>query len=583
MRFRFQHWLACLLLVLPASPIVAAEKTWRTVTTPYYRLLTQTDDRQAVDWMRNFDQFILSTTDVLQLDVRALPPLTVVIFDRDQSYTPYKLQLPNGQTAKVAGQFIRRPTWSMIGMAQIGQNDALRRTIHHEATHWLMSVDPAPQPAWFSEGIAEMLSTFERKGDKVNWAKPIDQHLGLLRQAGIMPLGQFLTEPGALFERDDRTDRFYAQSWAFTHFLLMSKDTSRRQLLFNFLQTYRTRSGEATVNAVFGSTLEGVQRDFHNYVDQRSFNYMIQPVKPAGAPAPLQPAPPAMVEASLGLLALGVGREELARQHAEKAVAADKDAPDGYGLLAYLALEKDEYDKAAVHAEDALRRGSKDGDLFVLLGDSYANGPNRGKLNAELSRVNLYESAINMNPRRLATYYKLIEALFSLEKTREEDAKFLNVGLTAYPGEDWLRVGTALVDYRLGRREAAMSTLDTVLRPDSKLNVGQRSNAANLRSAWLIESMNSEIRAATSKNDVAGARAAIARYRERLSDEPEVVAYLKDTDAHLELRDLMNRYTAALRANKKTEARTLAEKLLAHPALTSEIRSYIQQTNRAGK
>jgi hypothetical protein len=70
-------------------------------------------------------------------------------------------------------------------------NDAeLRRTIHHEATHWLMSADQARQPAWFAEGIAKLFSTFERKGDTVNWAKPIGSHLQLLNGIREMPLAE---------------------------------------------------------------------------------------------------------------------------------------------------------------------------------------------------------------------------------------------------------------------------------------------------------------------------------------------------------------------------------------------------------
>ena len=258
MSTRSIRWLACL-LALATSQVFAADRPWRMVVTPQYRLLSQLRDAETDDWMRNFDQFILSTSDVLQLKLKTLPPLTVVIFDRDKDYTPYKLLRPNGQTASVVGQFVRRPTWSMIGMAHEKDNAELRTTLQHEATHWLMSADQARQPAWFAEGIAEMLSTFERHVNKVNWATPIGSHLALLHDSGTMPLAQFLTVPGAIFDRDDHTDLFYAQSWAFTHFLLLSGNPSHRELLSKFLNTFRTESGEATVNAVFGRESIGRQ------------------------------------------------------------------------------------------------------------------------------------------------------------------------------------------------------------------------------------------------------------------------------------------------------------------------------------
>lgn len=575
----FQRWLIGLLVLL-ASPAIAADRDWKMAVTPHYRLLSQATERETTAWMRGFDQFILSTSDVLKIDPKALPPLTVVIFDRDRDYEPYKLQRPDGKTANISGQFVRWPTLSMMGMAHTGNTLELSRTIHHEATHWLMSVDQARQPAWFAEGIAEMFSTFERRGDKVNWAKPMEEHLFLLNSAGTVPLEKFLTEPSAIFTRDDHTDRFYAQAWAFTHFLMLSKDPPRRDLLVRFLQEYRKQSGDATVQAVFGPTLAGIQRDFKSYLGKRSYLYMIEPVKPAPDPPALQPAPPALVEASLGFLALGADRYDLANRHARKSIELDANAPDGHGLLAYVALEKRDLDEAAKHAEAALERGSRDSDLFMVLGDSFVDGQNSKRPEARQLRVNMYENAINLNPRRLAVYHRLTEALLILDKPREEDARFLNIGLQAFPGEDWLRVGTAFVDYRHGRREIAMNTLEKTLRSESTLDGLQRTNAINLRNSWLAEQMNAEIETAVGKKDFAGARAAVTRYRELIGKDTVMEPFLEELDQRLRMGETLMQFDAALQAGKPGEARALSQQLLALPDLPRQMREYIEERLR---
>ncbi len=156
-------------------------------------------------------------------------------------------------------------------MAFDALDERSRRTIDHEATHWMMSVDQSSQPAWFSEGIAELFSTFERRGDKVTWGTPIPDHLRTLHDLSgdQRPSRSFWVEPSALFDREDHTERFYAQAWAFTHFMMFARDPRYRQLLVEFLQTFRTQSGPATVNAVFGATLPDVEREFHIYIDQR--------------------------------------------------------------------------------------------------------------------------------------------------------------------------------------------------------------------------------------------------------------------------------------------------------------------------
>lgn len=565
------------ILALITSQAMGGEAAWRMATTPNYQILSQLNDRETADWMRDFDQYILSISDLMQIDLRALPPLTVVIFARDKEYTPYKLLRPDGTTANVFGQFVRRQTWSMIAMAFDALDEHSRRTIDHEATHWIMSVDQSSQPAWFSEGIAELFSTFARRGDKVTWGTPITEHLTTLHDSGVMPLAQFLAEPSALFDREDHTERFYAQAWAFTHFMMFAKDPRYRQLLVKFLQTFRTQSGEATVHAVFGATLPDVEREFHIYIDQRRWTNMVQPVRPAAEPPALQSAPPALVEASLARLALGAGREELTRQHAEKAIDLDASAPDGHAVLAYLALDGHHQDLAVSEAEAALERGSKDSELYLLTGDSYLNGANSLKPDATRARVTMYENAINLSPWRLESYERLSDAVMALDQPTAEDAKFLNVGIRAFPGDDWLRVGSAAVDARLGHRDAAIGALDAVLQPNSKLDPRQRDFATNVQGQWLIQTMNSEIAAALDKGDLTEARAVFSRYRSRIGKSPQMDSYLQDTDKWLESSEAIAKYEALVHDKKNAQARAFAKELLARPDLPANLRHYLEQ------
>jgi hypothetical protein len=569
-------------LVLLTGQAVAGEPVWRIATTPSYRILSQLDDRDTAEWMRDFDQYILSVSDLLRMDVRQLPPLTVIVFARDKDYTPYKLMRPNGTTANVGGQFVWHQTWSMIAMAYDAQDDQSRRAIHHEATHWLMSIDQSAQPAWFSEGIAELFSTFERHGDKVAWGKPIAEHLTTLRDSGLMPLETFLVQPSALFDRDDHTDEFYAQAWAFTHFLMFSDNYSRRPLMIKFLQTYRTESGEATVKAVFGQSLPDTEHAFHVYVNERRWTYVTQPVKVAADPPPLQSAPPAIVQASLGFLALGAGRPELAKQHADKSVELDGAAPESHALLAYLAQDGSHTELAATEADAALQRGSRDSGLYTLLGDSYVEGTNSLKPDAQRTRVSMYENAINLSPWRVDAYDRLSEALLSLETPRLEDAKFLGVGIRAFPGDDWLRVGNAVVTERLGQRAEAMQAIEAVLRPDSKLDPQQREFASNLRARWLVADLNSELAEATDKHDFTGARAILARYRDRIGTNAQLESFFKDSDARLTQNELLARYESLIHDKKKTEARAVAQQLLAIPDLPAPMRRYVEQQLAAG-
>ncbi len=146
----------------------------------------------------------------------------------------------------------------------------------------------------------------------------------------------------------------------------------------------------------------------------------------------------------------------------------------------------------------------------------------------------------------------------ALEKPTAEDAKFVNVGIRAFPGDDWLRVGGAVVDDRLGHRDAALPALDVVLQPNSTLNPQQRDFATNVRGQWPIQTMNQEIAAARDKGDFTQARAVFSRYRDRIGKSPQMDSYMQDTDARLEMDESMAKYEALVHDKKNAQARAFA-------------------------
>jgi hypothetical protein len=163
-----------------------------------------------------------------------------------------------------------------------------------------------------------------------------------------------------------------------------------------------------------------------------------------------------------------------------------------------------------------------------------------------------------------------------LEKPRDEDSQFLNVGLRIFPGDDWLRVGGAVVDYRLERRDKALAALDDVLGPNNKLDLMEQSAAVILHNRWLVEAMQSEIAAAVEKQDFAEARAVLGRYRDRISKSPESDMFLKETDSRLELNEQLGKMRALMSAKKYPEARAIAKQLLTYPDLPDSLRQSLQ-------
>jgi hypothetical protein len=175
----------------------------------------------------------------------------------------------------------------------------------------------------------------------------------------------------------------------------------------------------------------------------------------------------------------------------------------------------------------------QDSDVFLLMGDSYARGVNRGKPGAARMRADLYERAINVEPQRRAGYVRLVDALLLLEQPLEEDLRFLRNGLKLFPGEDWLQVGAASVEYRLGRKEAARAGLEHTLRAGSTLDPLQHDQAQDMLRTWLVEAMNSELEVATSQTDPDVVLVVVRKYRDQLADVELVTSFLDHMEARM--------------------------------------------------
>lgn len=578
---RIRHGQAIALLALLAAPLATlAADSWREVTTEHFRVLSQANDRETAKWIRDYEQFIAATSDALNIKPRALPPLTMILFARDRNYTPYKLKRPDGKPAKVAGQFVTLGGISSIAMALDSEQAEARRTIFHEATHWLTSVDPSPQPTWFTEGIAEMLSTFEQAGSKVNWAKPIDPHLQQIHDFGVLPLAEFLTRVDALQDQDRHDDRYYAQSWAFVHFLMLSGDRTRTGQLDRFLTLYKTKSGDEAVREVFGPDLTQLEREFNQYVGKATYSYLSVSAQPVPDPPASAPASPAVVEAALGMMALAIGDKELAAQHAGRAIDASADLPDGHQLLAYIASENDDFAGAGRHAEAALKAGSRDSQMHMVMAEALARGAQGSFSETSAARIRHYQQALELRPTRHDAYRQLANDLLFLNTPQAEHQLILEQGQRLFRNDEWINVALATTRARLGTGGDALPVIDQALRPGSTLQDYQRRNLATARRNLLMQGMDAELKRAQETNDLAAARAIIARYRQMVGDDAEIQSYLQRRDSQFELSQLIDRMNDLLPERRATELNPLFDQILAHPAVPDDLREFIQNSRK---
>jgi len=322
--------LLCLLAIFTTSIFstrLDAAPQWRVLETPRFTVVSQISESETRAWAEEFNQCIEALGEVVKVNDKFLPKLTVVMFARDKDFGAYRPIGQNGKAQKwVAGFFSRQEAWGVIGMADTFE-EGLRHIIFHEGVHWILSADSNSYPLWFNEGLAEMFSTFELEKGQAVFGKAIPEHAALLHSESPLPIQRLLlmssTDP--LFNERDRTSIFYAQSWAFVHYLIFGQRKGGHGTAGEFLTAYYGgMSTEEAFKKTFAMDFAAMDKALKEYLREGKYFISRRPL-PAKAKitSAFQPATPAFVQVALSRLAFGAGLNDKARQHAKEAVRLD--------------------------------------------------------------------------------------------------------------------------------------------------------------------------------------------------------------------------------------------------------------------
>ncbi len=560
--------------VLLASLTAAAAPNgiWRKVVAPNFTVLTNAEEKMAHEWTNEFTEFVRSLREVIPVSDSRLKPLTIVLFDRERDFAPFKPLNADGTPKEVLGFFSRKDAWAVAGLYQGGLRDEVRRTFFHEGTHWLLSAHDLPNPVWLEEGLAEVFSTFTIKKKQVQWGRAIDDHAIALNQIGIMPLERllFLAQEDLFtggYEGDLRTGIAYAQSWAFVHFLLFGKSDVPRSAFMDYVRQLRTTDPDSAFRAAFGAGYAEVDIKLRNYL--RNGKYFVTQ-RPAAEPtvAPLEAASPIDVETALGQLALAAGRLSLSERHASELLRLAPSSPAGYEILGHIQLAGGNETGALAAFQQAAARKSRDSMVHYHLGMARRKHREEGRADSATGKAiepssvaNHFKRAINVNPHAELAYVELCGLLDLLPGDLASDAPFVRQGAALYPQNKSLQIGLAIIAHRTGKDDEASERLRAVMEsPDANPTV--RDYAQRLQQSWSHNDTFERIHALIDQRKFADAERMVEEQLAKSSDG-NVRTHLLVLKKDLKPARLHEALRQAWAADEWVEARRLVEEILA--------------------
>jgi Tfp pilus assembly protein PilF len=265
-------FLMCATLAVSAAP---AAVQWTEIRSPHFIVLTNSSEKNGrrianqLEQMRSVFQKIFPTvTD----DNEA--PMTVFALKDKKSFQTLEPEayLAKGQL-DLAGYFMQSEEGNYILLRLDAQGEHPFAIVYHEYTHYLLRKSEDWLPAWLDEGMAEFYQNTDIDGKDVRLGQPSVGNINLLRDSRLIPLTTLLQidHSSPYYHEQQKGNIFYAESWALTHYLLISDSQNKTHRLEDYARfMMQGQDSIAAAQSAFGD-LAKLDHALAAYVRQLNF------------------------------------------------------------------------------------------------------------------------------------------------------------------------------------------------------------------------------------------------------------------------------------------------------------------------
>jgi tetratricopeptide (TPR) repeat protein len=323
-------------------------------------MYTTNNDKQAERALQKFEQvryfFLRNSRNHQAPESR----VRIIAFSSESEFKPYRM---NGGNFAFYMQSRER---DYIVMQDVEPEHL--QAAAHEYTHLIIRHIKLDVPLWLEEGLADLYSSLEPKGQQALVGRPLPQYIYTLRSGAWVDLNTLISvdHDSPFYNRSDKMGIFYAESWEVTHMLALSPAYHDR--FPDFLASLNGGASSAEAfHKVYGKSVQEVSKDAQLYLGRTSvpaavFNITLQK-------SDLDPQVAALSEFQTGLALseLLATRPQTAGEARRRLLAleqANSQSPEVEESLGYLAWQENNTAEARRRFRLAVERGSTSSRMF---------------------------------------------------------------------------------------------------------------------------------------------------------------------------------------------------------------------------
>ncbi|HEY7289054.1 MAG TPA: tetratricopeptide repeat protein [Vicinamibacterales bacterium] len=462
---RFCAVIAAVAAIVAASPSVA-ECAWTILPNGSLTIVGDQSPSTLRDVAIQIAEFRAVMSDLIKNADRPLSVPTVVIVVGDRKSMESLVPLYNGKPATVAGYFGQGPDLNYIVMS-VDRLDESTKTIYHEYTHLLLRNAVRSLPLWVSEGLAEFYSTYAvaERGKAVEVGRRITEHIEFL--AGhYVALQELLTvdRSSPMYNEGERQSLFYAESWAFTHYLMMARPGGAAALMQYAADITDGRAPLDAFNHAFGSSPADLDKELVQYLRRPTLpavRIRFQDKLKVAEPPPGHPITAAEVDAWMGDAQRRAERTE-GVPRIERAAAADPANSTTQMALGLLRLSQERTSDALTAFGRAASLAPNDFLTQFVCGISRLRADPRASNDLRLQALATLKRAVMLNGSSADAHAALAYAQMLSEDTLADARSSIERAIGLAPGRLDFRLRFADIRLLQGDVDAARNILSAI-------------------------------------------------------------------------------------------------------------------------
>jgi len=454
--------LALLLLAAAACPFASASPDqWIEITSSHFTVLTNASEKQGRHLVDQFERmrWVFQT---LFPKVNTDPNTPIFVYAGKNTKTFQAIE-PQAYLAKgslnLAGYFLNTPDKNYILLRLDVEQHHPYATVYHEYTHLQFRSAGEWMPIWLNEGMAEFFQNTDIQNKEVLLGQPSADDLLYLRQQRIIPLPiLFKVDANSpYYHEENKGSVFYSESWALTHFLLVSDREKGTNRVSEYM-TLMSHHEDPVVAAqkAFGD-LKQLQSALEIYISAGQYKEFVMHTAAAAldeSSYSVRPATQSEADSRRAEVLALVHREQEARALLNSVLQSDPQNAIAMETMGGIEFHTGNHDAARKWYGDAVRLNPKS----CLANYYYAStGLHFGGGEPDPAIESSFRAAIDANPK-FAPAYDGLASYYAMHHLNLDEAYKLAVqAIKLEPGNLYFRMNAANVVSVMGRFDEAVS------------------------------------------------------------------------------------------------------------------------------